>query len=109
MCFLTVQLDPNFQLGVMCANDERRPFVSVTFAIESTVEPIGISFVYSLAVKYCSGADSSHGGTALGKHLPAFPLIWKDTVLNLQFILRKILILILCNYSSGNNYNIHHI
>lgn len=59
----------------MCANDERfhnksllkmsfgeqRPFVSVISSIESTVEPIGITFVYSLAVKYCAGADSSHG------------------------------------------------
>lgn len=47
--------------------------------------------------------------TALGKHLPCFTLIWKDIVLNWEFILRKILVLISWCCSSENNYNIHHV
>lgn len=119
--YVTVTLDSNFQLRSKHTNyehfhnksllkrihfgEEQRPLISVICLLNAH---------FANWNKFClqSSWEVLHRGwqlprrrTALGKHLPSFTLIWKDTV----FILRKISVLILCYYSSGNNYNIHHV
>lgn len=92
-------------LKIIHSGEEQRPLVSVTLLLNVR----GASWNNSCLLSSCEvlpWGQQLPQRTALGKHLPSFTLIWKDTVLNLEFILRKILVLISC---SGNNYNIYHV
>lgn len=71
------------------------------------IEPIGVNVCLQSSCEIVHWSWQLPRRTALGKHLPAFTLVWKNTMLNSEFILRKILISCYC--SLGNNYNMPHV